>query len=501
MYKFLVAEDSKVILRDIVRLIKEAGYDSFIKTAYDGETALEILKDYEPDIIITDIKMPVIDGLTLIQKAKAMYAGVKCVIISGYADFTFTHEALMLQVDDYVMKPVDTAEFRDILKKLTKEADRNKVQKEEEVLQKIIQEGILVNDGRLPEQYVAALIRVGLFQQYSAPLSKELVSGIMEQNCAVSAFRIVNTKLNSEKIVIFDPEQISAEHITQQAGLLLAELRKKYTRVNIICSAKLKDIGSLNTQYTRLSNHLGRLVMLDAGMVYKDDGNPEERGAYIRQKEEIEVFRKKMERILKNRAVHDYRKEIHKSILYWEEKQYTVVVLRKFLQTLLDEIFIAAGGSLGLAEEPGTLADKMLNDCRKYEELEECLQGYADFLSAGKEERNGVSIEIACKLTEYMQTNLYKNLSLQEIADYFEISPSYICRIFKVYYNDTPISYYNRIKIEEARKMLDEYQNMRVKDIAEMLGFSDQYYFSKVFKQQFGVSPLVYKTQVKKDEN
>ena len=478
MYKFLVAEDSKVILRDIARLIKEAGYDSFIKTAYDGETALEILKDYEQDIIITDIKMPVIDGLTLIQKAKAMYAGVKCVIISGYADFTFTHEALMLQVDDYVMKPVDAVEFMDILKKLMKEADRNKVQKEEEVLQKIIQEGILVNDGRLPEQYVAALIRVGLFQQYSAPLSKELVSGIMEQNCAVSAFRIVNTKLNSEKIVIFDLEQISAEQITQQAGLLLAELRKKYTRVNIICSAKL-----------------------DAGMVYKDDGNPEERGAYIRQKEEIEVFRKKMERILKNRAVHDYRKEIHKSILYWEEKQYTVVVLRKFLQTLLDEIFIAAGGSLGLAEEPGTLADKMLNDCRKYEELEECLLGYAEFLSAGKEERNGVSIEIACKLTEYMQTNLYKNLSLQEIADYFEISPSYICRIFKVYYNDTPISYYNRIKIEEARKMLDEYQNMKVKDIAEMLGFSDQYYFSKVFKQQFGVSPLVYKTQVKKDEN
>ena len=94
MYKFLVAEDSKVILRDIVRLIKEAGYDSFIKTAYDGETALEILKEYEPDIIITDIKMPVIDGLTLIQKAKALYAGVKCIIISGYADFTFTHEGI-----------------------------------------------------------------------------------------------------------------------------------------------------------------------------------------------------------------------------------------------------------------------------------------------------------------------------------------------------------------------------------------------------------------------
>ena len=83
MYKFLVAEDSKVILRDIVHLINEAGYDSVIKTAYDGETALELLKDFEPDIIFTDIKMPVIDGLTLIQKAKALYPGVKSVIISG----------------------------------------------------------------------------------------------------------------------------------------------------------------------------------------------------------------------------------------------------------------------------------------------------------------------------------------------------------------------------------------------------------------------------------
>ena len=111
MYKFLVAEDSKVILRDIVHLINEAGYDSVIKTAYDGEAAAELLKDFEPDIIFTDIKMPVIDGLTLIQKAKALYPGVKSVIISGYADFTLTHEALMLQVDDYIMKPFDSKEM------------------------------------------------------------------------------------------------------------------------------------------------------------------------------------------------------------------------------------------------------------------------------------------------------------------------------------------------------------------------------------------------------
>ena len=87
-----------------------------------------------------------------------------------------------------------------------------------------------------------------------------------------------------------------------------------------------------------------------------------------------------------------------------------------------------------------------------------------------------------------MRVNVYKNLSLQEMAAHFDISTSYICRLFKMYYSDTPISYYNRIKTEEARTMLNDYPNMKIKDIAEMLGFSDQYYFSKVFKQQYGVT-------------
>ena len=83
MYRILVAEDSKAILRDIVHLIQEAGYEMEIETAYDGEMALEILRKFAPDIIVTDIKMPVINGLALIQRAKEAYPGVKCVIVSG----------------------------------------------------------------------------------------------------------------------------------------------------------------------------------------------------------------------------------------------------------------------------------------------------------------------------------------------------------------------------------------------------------------------------------
>ena len=84
MYNILIVEDSKPILRDIERLIRENLKETEIETAYDGEEALEIIQHLEPDILFTDIKMPLMDGLSLIEKAKQAYPSVKCVIIYGF---------------------------------------------------------------------------------------------------------------------------------------------------------------------------------------------------------------------------------------------------------------------------------------------------------------------------------------------------------------------------------------------------------------------------------
>ena len=76
MYNILIVEDSKPILRDIERLIRENLKETEIETAYDGEEALEIIQHLEPDILFTDIKMPLMDGLSLIEKAKQAYPSV-----------------------------------------------------------------------------------------------------------------------------------------------------------------------------------------------------------------------------------------------------------------------------------------------------------------------------------------------------------------------------------------------------------------------------------------
>ncbi len=498
MYNILIAEDSKLILRDIERLIYRSGYEVTFREAFDGETALDILKEFQPDLIFTDIKMPVISGLELIQYAKKLYPQVKCVIISGYADFTFTHEALVLQVDDYVMKPVDMDQFHNILSRLVKEIDEIRIQREELMLSKVLQEEIEISNFIFPKGYLLTVVRAGLIQQYAAPLPRELLCENMEESDA-GRFWVIGTKLYNEKVIIYDLENETYRDILEKNKYLLENLKKNYTRVNIICSEKLTDISQLYAQYLGLSGQLRKRILLDDCRVYEDVAESDMWETYVRQKEEVDIFKKRIELILRNRSAEGYKKEIKKRVVQWKENHYTVVLLRKYLTVLLEELFIAMEGNCPSMEEPGILADKILNENSQYDDLAENLLGYAEWLAEEKEEKIGVPIEFVQKLTDYMNSNVYRNLSLQDISDFFKISPSYICRMFKIYYGDSPISFYNKIKIEEAKRLLMEYRNMKVKDIAELLGFSDQYYFSKVFKQQYGVSPSVYKIQIEDD--
>jgi len=83
VYRVVVVEDSKPILRDIVNHVRGFNGDALIKTAADGDSALRLLQSFQPDVLVSDIKLPILDGLSLIQRAKLLYPSLRCVIISG----------------------------------------------------------------------------------------------------------------------------------------------------------------------------------------------------------------------------------------------------------------------------------------------------------------------------------------------------------------------------------------------------------------------------------
>lgn len=127
MYRVLVVDDEK-LERDGIRFLlsmEEGEWE--IYEAANGKLALNELRKHPVDLMLTDIKMPHMDGLELSKKAREEYPDLEIIIFSGYGDFAFAQEAIRYGVTDYVLKPVDPDRFHDTIQKIQKEiASRNK---------------------------------------------------------------------------------------------------------------------------------------------------------------------------------------------------------------------------------------------------------------------------------------------------------------------------------------------------------------------------------------
>ena len=496
MYQVLIAEDSKLILRDLRRILESSGHDAVIHEAHDGQDALKLLEICKPDIIFTDIRMHVMNGLTLIQKAKEKYPQVKTVIISGYSDFEYTHEALRLQVDDYIMKPVDEDQLLRVYDSLLKQIDLLKKQGEEIMLQVMLQEASGPAASFLPAKFMMTIIRTGILQEYAFPLSRKEIADHLLLPTAQSSAWIVNARVNNEKVVLYDLTILTrsqAAHINED---LMKGLSGRFERVNLICSDILTDPSGLHPMYEQMHAQLKRELLLDRSSILYYDGSGQQADRYIRQLEENTAFQKRIGQILKSRHYTDFEKAVRAEIEKWKNEKYPVYQIRKCMLVIIDELLITVGKDNLLPEDPGTVVDRTLHQSSSFKELEQQLLDYSESLLQIREDHLVVSSDLIRHINAFLRNHIYDNVSLKDIANQFEISPSYLCRIFKIYYNDTPISYYNLMKIQEAKRIMEEYYHMKIKDVAELLGFSDQYYFSKVFKQQYGVSPSVFRAQL-----
>ena len=123
-YKIVIIEDEPPILRDIKRKVEASGdYFEVAGTAYDGVEALSLIKRIEPDLVITDIHIPLVDGLTLAEQVLNLYPDIIIVFISGYQEFEYARKAMKLHVEDYLIKPITYEAMGKLLYKIKTHID------------------------------------------------------------------------------------------------------------------------------------------------------------------------------------------------------------------------------------------------------------------------------------------------------------------------------------------------------------------------------------------
>lgn len=535
LYSIILVDDEEEVRKSIIKQIdwESAGFQ-VVGDAENGEDALEKIEVLEPDVVLTDIRMPYMDGLTLAEKIRQRYPSTKVVIFSGYDDFEYAQKAIKLNVTEYILKPVNVEELTSILKRIKYNLDeeieeKRNVSRLRENYRKslpIIREQFF-NDmvhRRLADDLIESKLR-----EYDIPITgarKWIIAAIdveksddrskktlslheEEELIPISVMQIVREKLKS--YCRFSLFQSTAEagmvviaaldDDNTTTGLIdvLGDICKETKRilevpVTIGIGHSVTGLSKIAGSYQSAVEALGYKAVVGSGItIYINDMEPVGSGKLefdnsdesdfisavkFGPDEKIEAVMVRISGKLESARVH-----------YRQQQVYVFGVLNTVIQMIqqydlnLEEIL---GGEL----EYLSVIDKL----QKREEFGEWLLKTARKMNqAINQERDMTTRQVIQQARQYIMDN-YQNpdLSVEMICRHLHMSPAYFSTMFKKETGQAYIAYLTEIRLNKAVELLNKTDD-KTYVIASKVGYQEQNYFSYVFKKKFGVSPTKFR--------
>ncbi|MBD5529529.1 MAG: response regulator [Lachnospiraceae bacterium] len=532
MNKILIVDDEILVQVGIQSLLNQTTLNVQVcGTARNGQIALELIEEQSPDIVITDIKMPVMDGLELARICQERYgsAGPGFIILTSYEDFQMAKRALTYQVSDYLIKLELTPEIlqESITRALSQLHRTEKAETGSENTSYLFYDKFFINllhnlfesdeqftlqsrDLKLDFHYAGYVCCYGEIvgtQADTLPRENQLslfaASLKMIRELAPKYMPCYALSLDIQHFALIfcyetlPPSCASGEccsYFEEISDILthVSDALKNYYSVSLQCG-----VGSLVNMPLNVSNsyQYSRQAYQASSPAHpiafiEQLGNADSHNSF-----NIGLFRSDL-----CKAFEEYDPEILlRTIvaiceLFSAHPQHYVQALDAACNILYLSISTLPDGEEVISEIykdfPGGY--RSVYKQTTAEQVMSWLNGFGEKLSAYFEEkRRDYKNHIVINVKKYINNHIREHLSLNEVAAVFGISPNYLSQLFGKY-NDTGFNeYINICKIGESKKLLAE-GNYKVYEIADMLGFESAFYFSKVFKKIEGISPTEY---------
>lgn len=530
MLKIIVAEDEEIIRYGIVHSIQEKDkgtHFEVVAECEDGEEALEKITEIQPDIIITDIKMPFMDGLTLLEKLKIRESEMFAVILSGHDEFDYARRAIQAGAFDYLLKPIQVKQLMQVLYAIKDKIEENNRKKADlKRLKKIEKESADMVKMKYLRNLIAGKAQEGGSISYGLEEGRFYTAGIVNfENIALISAGCDYLEF-SEMGMEFE---MTLQKVTRtyQGVTILKDKPWEYT---ICIEAETKK----ETEYIveNIKSELGRIrnpkMILHAifGSVYTSPAqlqNSYQEAQSLREKRSLnfEEFITGQEETDKEKVEYmDFDDAalvlaVRVGDVKGIDAELEKMELKMKEQKVLSQLHMAMVGtrvysdiSKLLEEVSYNIEDMLMSNLEYFNEvisqttpeaMVEKLKEYSHHISRFLGEAySGRFDKVLRKAKEFIKSNyMNANLMLEDVAKYSFISVAYLCIIFKKETGETFIEYLTRVRMEEAARLLKE-SDMRNYEIAEAVGYSNATYFSTVFKKYFQVSPSTYRYQYRK---
>ena len=472
--------------------------------AENGREALERIEDLQPDIVITDIKMPVMDGIELISRLKMEYPNIYSVAISGYQDFQYVKEAFKLGATDYLLKPVKVSQMSKLLNLLSAKLDSLYEKTGREILEQIVS-GSAVETRRIERYitsrsfYIVIARKNGLPSRFYTKLEPapgsftgrdiiELKAELDVQNCW-----LLEGRDEYEAVMVLGSGD-GYDSMTKKVSELFSGLYSSDCYYTVVCLSHFITLDQLEETVGNMYRLLDLRIVIGKNQIFAS-------ADWLCDNDALPVLssssKNKLSFLVGSRSFDVLKRELTELFVLWEKESCTQAQVERMIRQILD---IAEKYSAAALKNNDLNVEKALDEAlfyaKSYKELAENVwdiigEVLAIFENTGNRPQKD-PLAVLEKVERYIGKNLSESISLQSVCDSFGVSQTYMSKLFRKYRNTSFNELVTQNRINEAKKIMAENPDMHLKNIAEIVGYKDQYYFSRVFKAVTGSAPSAY---------
>ncbi|QUH29025.1 response regulator transcription factor [Vallitalea guaymasensis] len=530
MFNLLIVDDEITAVKGLAYGISwnDIGIDE-IFTAYNGQEALEIINNHKIDILISDIRMPLITGLELAEKIQETYPLTKIILISGYDEFDYAQEAIKYQVFRYLTKPIANEEVKEVVNealgdiknslKKNKELEKANLQIEEmmpyvikDYYEEIIIKGntFLLDDVEAnkylsinSEDYFLMLTCKVDGPYVNMPLKTRetyklaFVNTIKKYVSILPPIYTIYDHYN-HLIFVYSSNSISKLNQLESAISKLAEtiqytFRHSLGHILSMTWSKISSIPNIHETYKTLNNQINRHLHNETGIIISPSQKKKQQSNQcLFNMRECPTFKSLLESFDVNRCVQKIQLIFEEySNLDYQTKDLTLNIFYTLTNNLI-ESSISNNLSINewVTDESYLYSYESIESVKHLEEwLIINTQNYINHILSETETEKHALIR---KAKQYILDNYTEQILLNDIANELYIHPNYLSKLFKDNENINITQYITNLRIEHAKELLTE-NTHKIYEIAEICGYSSIAHFNRTFKREVGVSPKEYK--------
>ncbi len=536
MYKAVFVDDEYLTRDAISRNTPWEEVDFvLVGTAENGRAAIALIEEVKPDLILTDICMPVLDGIGLAAYVHEHHPEIMVVIISGYDDFDYAKQAMRYEVADYILKPITSVELVEELGKIRKKLDAaaekrgqlEKIQQEYRKNMPILRNHFLSRllEGNYPPGDIlprleyfglqtagrfqaAAMIELEdasafleLYPDSTQELLEFSVANISEELVRENPHVIFLQNTENRSICIFSEDsEASLQREIEKTGNSIVDAMGHFMKMKVCILVGQTVTGPENwaASYAgTLRARENRFLLEERVFVYEKDFSGREGNGFLRTSFWVD----KLVLSIKLNRLAELREDTSLMFREFRESGCDRKKLLLHIQNMVLTILINLEDNevdIGREAEEADFINH-LSEYRHLADVEVCFLEFCNKLSsdiAGK--RESVNQKQAVLALDYMEKNYSNvNLSLGSVCSHLCVSTSYFSTIFKNATGETFVEALTRIRMEKAKGLL-EASNMKSYEVALAVGYNDPHYFSSIFKKHTGMTPTEYAKQLRK---